>query len=167
MQQVREHPRVLWFVVTAAALTWLLSMAYSGIVSLDGLWQALKSLSVATSAAAAASFFLNRYLWYRWPCKLVLQIPDLRGRWVGWSCRRFENGEIVWRPSAHEISQRALDIAAEAWGPNNCTRSTCASVVSGSQRGSYEFVWSYDTVTVSPSPDNRAGDSHRGCSAPR
>jgi hypothetical protein len=162
MVQVREHPRIVWFLVTVGTVAWIIAMTLSGILSPGVLWPAFKNLSYATSAAVFVSFLLNRYFWRRRPFRYILQIPDLSGRWEGWSYRSFEGGETEWRPSAHEISQRALDITAEAWGPSNWSRSICASIVRASQGGTYELVWSYKTETVSPGPDSRPGDCHQG-----
>jgi hypothetical protein len=162
MLQVREHPHMLWFLVTVGAVAWIFAMTLSGIFSPHVLWPAFKNLSYATTTAVLASFVLNRYLWRHRPLRDILQIPDLAGRWEGWSYRSFESGETEWRPSAHEISQRALDITAEAWGPSNWSRSICASIVRASHGGTYELVWSYKTETVSPGSDTKPGDSHQG-----
>lgn len=162
MVQAREHPRVIWFLVIVGAVAWLFAMTLSGILSPSVLWLAFKNLGYATSAALGVSFLLNRWLWRHRPFSDILQIPDVSGRWEGWSYRSFQGAETEWRPSAHEISQRALDITAEAWGPNNWSRSICASIVRASHGGTYELVWSYKTGVISPSLESRPGDTHQG-----
>lgn len=157
MVQVREHPRVGTFLVIVGAVAWGVAMILAGILSADDLRLSLRYLGTATATATVAYYLLHRYFW-RWRMfRRALKIPDLSGRWEGWSYRSLTQ---EWLPSAHEISQQALDIGASAWGPNNWSRGLCASIVSDRHGVAFEFVWSYKTETVGPG--GQPGDTHQG-----
>jgi hypothetical protein len=157
MVQVGEHPGMRTLLVLVGAIAWIVAITVAGILRPTDLAAVLKYVSFATGAASILYFLLSRYLW-RWPIfQPILNIPDLSGRWEGWSFRTL-SGE--WVPSAHEISQQALDIAANAWGPNNMSRGICASIVCDRLGGAVEFIWSYKTETIGPQA--RSGDTHQG-----
>ncbi len=158
MIQTRENRRfALLFSTIVAVLTWAVAITVVGLLNCADLGLALRYLGIATFAALGVSALLNRYLW-RWPLfKRVLRIPDLSGRWEGWSYRTLTK---EWRPSAHEISQEALDIAVNAWGPDNWSRGVCASIVQDCLGGASELIWSYKTESTSAA--YQPGDTHSG-----
>jgi len=158
MSQLKENARVTTtFLAISAVLAWAVTITGANFLSPINLWHGLKYLSTATGVAGVAYFILNRYLWrLRW-INALLKIPDFSGRWEGWTYRNL-SGE--WRPSAQEISQSALDIVADAWGPDNWAQSICASVVQDSHGTIFQLVWSYRTQSTSPNV--RQGDTHQG-----
>jgi hypothetical protein len=81
-------------------------------------------------------------LWRRRPLCWFLRIPDFGGRWEGWYWNTLGK---EWLPTAHEVRQRSLSLAANAWGPNNWSRSVCAAILTDPHGGTPEFVWTYKT----------------------
>ena len=158
MIQLRQNLRLTSsFLALVAILSWAICITLAGLLKTTELWAVVKYLGIATLACTIGAVFLNRYLW-RWPpITTVLKIPDLSGRWEGWSFRSY-TGE--WRPCALEIRQQALDISVNAWGPDNWVRGICASIVYDALGGAYELVWSYKTEPRTP--NYRQGDAHSG-----
>lgn len=157
MIQLTTNWRVIaTFIAFVVAISWGVALLIAGALTLSELKVALTYLGTATSAGILAAFLLNKYLWRIQPIKTILGIPDLSGRWEGWTHRTLED---KWYPSAHEISQSALDISAEAWGPKNWSRGTAAAIVTNSHGDTFEVIWSYKTEMTM---HGEAGDTHSG-----
>jgi len=103
------------------------------------------------------SLALNRRMW-RWRIfSWFLRIPDFSGRWEGW-VRSTHDG--IWRPSAHEISQKALDIDVEGFGMTNWARGTCSAIDRTGDELTPRLIWAYGTK---PTTGNyKGGDTHEG-----
>lgn len=158
MLQLRENRSfTIRFVTIVSVLTAVTSLALAKVQIGVQLPLLLRFVGIVSTVAIGLSILLNRWLWRARPFSWILQIPDFRGRWEGWY-RRSPNDE--WRESAHEISQKALDIDAEAWGPDNWSRSSCSAIVVTSHDLTQELVWAYKTepTTVNYQP----GDAHAG-----
>ncbi len=158
MIQTTENKRLTtWILVFVAIVVWAVAILVAGMLKPTDFLPAVSYLGIATVVAWGTLVILNRYLWCRFPIKYALKIPDLGGRWEGWSYRTLTK---EWRPSAHEISQEALDISANAWGPDNWSRGVCACIVQDSLGGVYELIWSYKTESTTPK--YKPGDNHTG-----
>jgi len=158
MVQATENWRFIGFILAlVAVLTWGVALTVVGVLSPSSLRLAMRYLTIATGAAGIAIWLLNRYVWRLWGFRQVLKIPDLSGRWEGWYYRTLTK---EWVPCAHEVSQRALDIVVNAWGPKNWSRSICASIVRDAHGASHELVWSYKTELTGP--PHLPGDTHNG-----
>jgi hypothetical protein len=157
MRQLRENrPFTVRFVAVVAALTAIVSLLLKLQLGLE-IPILLPFTGTVAMVALLVSTLLNRLLWRIWPFSAVLQIPVFAGRWEGWYRRA--PGE-PWRETAHEISQKALDIDAEAWGPRNWSRGTCSAVIVASSGLTKELVWAYKTEPTTT--DYVAGDAHAG-----
>jgi len=133
MIQIRENSKFLSsFYSVLGALAWAVSLVVAGIVSIPSLLPAVRDLGIATTVAALGSFLLTRFLWRRPLFRRILGMPDLSGRWEGWS---YPNLTKEWRPTAHEIRQQAYEITANAWGPakevsnNNWTKKSTRCIM--------------------------------------
>lgn len=156
MNQARENFRFSATIFAIAGIVaWGCALLLTGVLKLGDLAAGSRFLGLAALATSLLAYALNRRLWRKWPLKLLLRIPDISGRWEGWTYRSL-TGE--WRPSAEEFTQHALDIAANAWGPDNWSRGLCASIVHGG--GAWQLIWSYKTEPTTPSYE--AGDQHSG-----
>ena len=59
-----------------------------------------------------------------------------------------------------EISQRALELSAAAWGPTNVSRSVCTGIVVDSHGLVAELISAYKTEWIKGA--HRGGDAHSG-----
>src|SRR6266542_3705411 len=81
---------VATFVALVAAVAWAVALVSAGLLMKSDVFPALTHIGVATLAGSVAAVVLNRYLW-RWPILTpILNLPDLSGRWEGWSFRSLE-----------------------------------------------------------------------------
>ena len=158
MVQLRENRSfTVRFASIISVITAILSLALAGVSIGVKLPVLLRFLGIISLVALLVSILLNRWLWRAWPFSWILQIPDFAGRWEGWYRRSVDD---KWRETAHEIFQNALDIDAEAWGPENWSRGTCSAIIVTSHGLTNELVWAYKTepTTLTSQP----GDTHAG-----
>jgi hypothetical protein len=158
MIQLGENRRfTATFLAIVAVFVWATALLFARLLSISDFATALGYLGIVTVAAWLAWVLLNRYLWRKGAFRAFLKIPDLSGRWEGWY---FSTMRKEWRPTAHEISQEALEIVAHAWGPDNWARGICASLVTDRFGGAPELIWAHKT---DPTTQNvRSGDTHTG-----
>jgi hypothetical protein len=156
-QNVRFTSKVI---AVASVIAWGVALALAGLLTPDHFASAVAYLGTATLAGFASALALNRYLWHVPLIRNFVGCPDFSGRWEGWYLSTFDKR---WRPTAHEIKQRAFEIAAEAWGGGrrtNWSRGTSAAIITDRFGGSEELVWSYKTELVDALGE--PGDTHAG-----
>ncbi len=158
MLQIMENRKfTARFVAVVAALTGILYIALAQVLLDFQIPILLRFIGIVATTAWLVSFLLNRWLWRYKPFSCFLQIPDFSGRWEGWYRHAPKED---WRETAHEISQKALDVVAEAWGPGNWSRGTCSAINSTSPALTKELVWAYKTEQTTTALD--PGGTHAG-----
>lgn len=145
------------FIAFATLAGWILALLGVGILTPSQILPAMKYCGIAAFAGVLAAITLNKHLWRVPFVRAFLHIPDLSGRWEGWRYRTLERD---WSPTAHEITQSGLDIAAEAWGMKNWARSTSASIITDRHGGAVQLVWSYKAEVITP--PSTVGGFHDG-----
>lgn len=158
MLQLRENRSVtVRFVAIVAAATAFIAFAVQDIPIGLEIPVLLRFGGTVTIVAVIISALLNRWLWRIPPISWVLKIPNFSGRWEGWYRR---SPDDAWHETAREISQKALDIDAETWGPANWSRSTCSAITATANGLTQELVWAYKTEPTTL--DYKPGDTHAG-----
>ena len=158
MNQLSENRRLsVWLVSIVTIIAWGTVLVVSGLIASEDIIKASKYLGLATLVALIFAWIWNRYLWRIPIIRDFLRIPDLSGRWEGWYLRAL-TGELS--PTVHEITQHALEIGVNAWGPNNLSRGLATAIIVDRHGSAPEFIWTYKTESTSDHPD--PGDTHEG-----
>lgn len=141
MLQLTHNWRVIAIIISLPALLFFGVSLYLNDTLYTHDWLPLARLLTFPITAGFLSLLLvNHVLWRYSPFRQILRIPDLNGRWEGWY---FSTHSNQWHETVHEISQRALSIVPQCWGPNNWGRSITASMVTTPHLDSFELVWTY------------------------
>ena len=150
-------------IVSTISIIWLIVLILIGFINFNELISALKYLSFITFLILVLFQIINRWWWKKPPFSWLLKIPDFSGRWEGWYHR---SGEKEWYPTFHEVRQKAFNIQLTACGfdtpknPRNISKSICWTIISESDKGYPQLIWSYNTDLIMG--EVKEGERHTG-----
>lgn len=118
-------------------------------ISISDIWRALGK----TASIVSIIFILfSRYLWHRWPFKLLVPIPFLNGQWDGTVTYEWE-GQKHTKPISLSIRQTLFFIHLKVKTDESTSLSYSASFNINEPRQEKELIYSYSNE---PSIQNRS-----------